>query len=358
MYITYACRFPQLTGLIRHLEKEHALPIAISHHTFSNRTEFQSWKSAEEEWSQANYVQTTSTKSTGESTHTYFYCNRSGVHKTKSEGKRLAKSQGSCKVGEYCISHMKMQETSNGVVVEYCETHHNHDVQLSHLRVPDTVRASVSGKLAAGVPITRVLDEIRETITTVGREHLMTRQDVLNIQRAYNIEGIQKHKNGQTSVRAWVNEMSALPYNPVLLFKGQGEEQGATMDNLTVDDFLLGIQTEFQRDLLKQFGSEAVCMDSTHGTNHYDFQLTTLLIVDEWGEGVPVAWLVSNHETTAVIVEFLRAVQARCGAITPKVFMSDDADAFFNAWLGVFGGQGHIKNSSVPGMWTGRGGRP
>ena len=151
--------------------------------------------------------------------------------------------------------------------------------------------------------------------------------------------------NDQTSARAWVNEMSALPYNPVLLFKGQGEEQGATMDNLTVDDFLLGIQTEFQRDLLKQFGSEAVCMDSTHGTNHYDFQLTTLLIVNEWGEGVPVAWLVSNHETTAVIVEFLRGVQVRCGAITPKVlvFMSDDADAFFNAWLGVL----HCKKWGV-----------
>ena len=41
---------------------------------------------------------------------------------------------------------------------------------------------------------------------------------------------------------------------------------------------------------MKQFGSEAVCMDSAHGTNHYDFQLTTLLIVNEWGEGVPVAW--------------------------------------------------------------------
>ena len=43
------------------------------------------------------------------------------------------------------------------------------------------------------------------------------------------------------------------------------------------------------------------------GTNHYDFYLATRLIVDEWGEGVPVAWLVSNHETTAVLVEFLRA---------------------------------------------------
>ena len=71
---------------------------------------------------------------------------------------------------------MKMQETSKGFVVEYCETHHNHDVRLSHLRVSNTVQASVEGKLAAGVPFTRVLDEIRETITTDGREHLMTRQ--------------------------------------------------------------------------------------------------------------------------------------------------------------------------------------
>ena len=196
--IQHACRFPQLTGLIRHLEKEHALLITISHHTFSSHTKFLLWKSAEEECSQANYVQATSTKSIGESTHTYFYCNRSGVYKTKCEGKRLAKSQGSCKVGEYCISHMKMQETSNGVVVEHCETHHNHYVQLSHLRVPD----SVADKLAARVPITRVLNEIRETITTVGREHLMTRQDVFNIHRAYNIEGVQKHKNDQTSIHA------------------------------------------------------------------------------------------------------------------------------------------------------------
>ena len=77
--------------------------------------------------------------------------------------------------------------------------------------------------------------------------------------------------------------MSTSPYNPVLIFKGQGKEQGSTMDNLASNDFLLGIQTEFQRDLLQQFGSEAVCMDSTHGTNHHDFYLTTLLTVDEGG---------------------------------------------------------------------------
>ena len=56
-----------------------------------------------------------------------------------------------------------------------------------------------------------------------------------------------------------------------------------------------------------------------------------------------MAWLVSNHETTAVIVEFLRAVKERCDGISPKVFMSDNADAIFNALLGVLGGQGHMK---------------
>ena len=106
--IQHACRFPQLTGLIHHLEKEHALLVTISHHTFSSHTKFQSWKSAEEECSQAHHVQTTSTKSIGEFTHTYFYCNRSGVG------------------------------------VEHCETHHNHDIQLSHLRVPDSV--SICGR--------------------------------------------------------------------------------------------------------------------------------------------------------------------------------------------------------------------
>ena len=65
------------------------------------------------------------------------------------------------------------------------------------------------------------------------------------------------------------------------------------MDNLADRDLLLGIQTEFQCDLLQQFGVEAMCMDSTHGTTHYDFYLTTLPIVDEWEEEVPVAWLVS-----------------------------------------------------------------
>ncbi len=47
--------------------------------------------------------------------------------------------------------------------------------------------------------------------------------------------------------------------------------------------------------MLMKFGSNVVCADSTHGTNSYDFYLTNLLVVDEYGEGIPVGWLISNN---------------------------------------------------------------
>ena len=41
-------------------------------------------------------------------------------------------------------------------------------------------------------------------------------------------------------------------------------------------------------------------MDSTHGTNAYDFNLMTVLVVDGFGEGIPVAWAVANREDATI----------------------------------------------------------
>ena len=132
--------------------------------------------------------------------------------------------------------------------------------------------------------------------------------------------------------------MAEMPYNPVVVFKAQGDKQGDTTDNLAHEDFLLGIQTEFQCGLLLVY-IQAVFMDSIHGTNYYDFYRTT---PGEWGEGVPVIWSVRNHETTVVLVEFMRAVKEyNVWPNHSQVFMSYDADAFCSARMGVFGGQGH-----------------
>ena len=90
--------------------------------------------------------------------------------------------------------------------------------------------------------------------------------------------------------------------------------------------------------MMKQFGSNLVCMDATHGTNHYDFNLVSVLILDDFGEGVPVGWMVSNKEDNNVLTEFLRSLHERTGPITAKFFMSDDAKQYYSAWNKAYGG--------------------
>lgn len=80
-----------------------------------------------------------------------------------------------------------------------------------------------------------------------------------------------------------------------------------------------------------------ICVDGTHGTNGYDFTLITVMIVDEYGEGFPVAWCLSNREDQLLLLNFFDALKKRVGIVSPTWFMSDLAEQFYNAWVGVFG---------------------
>lgn len=46
---------------------------------------------------------------------------------------------------------------------------------------------------------------------------------------------------------------------------------------------------EAQEKLLDLYGNRCIVIDSIHGTNEYDFQLTTILLHDDNYEGIPVA---------------------------------------------------------------------
>ncbi len=89
--------------------------------------------------------------------------------------------------------------------------------------------------------------------------------------------------------------------------------------------------------MLRKFGNTTICIDTTHGTNMYDFHLLTVIVLDEYSEGVPVAWMISNREDSLMIIEFFKKLKERVGIISPLWFMSDDAEQFFTAWKAVFG---------------------
>lgn len=333
-----------MTSLVTHV-KDHGVSADYSEHYFSTFDEFLEWKRAEGESTCSCYVKHGGSIENASVRYGYFYCNRSGSFKGKGSGTRNVKVQNSSKIGATCVAHMKVEEdVKNGSCkVQYCATHCGHKTELAHMCIPECLRAKIATQLKEGVSVGKIMDSIRDVSLAEGvkREHLLVRQDVRNIERVLNLGNIQKHSNDQTSVALWVQEASKnQEYNPVLVFKPQGEENAVVgnTDDLARDTFLLGIQTEFQKDAMKKYGSNSViCVDATHGTNVYDFLLITVMVVDNYGEGIPVAWAISDREDACTLVQFFKPLYEQVGNIEPCIFMSDDAEQYYTAWCGVFG---------------------
>ena len=94
--------------------------------------------------------------------------------------------------------------------------------------------------------------------------------------------------------------------------------------------------------MMTKFGNgRVVCIDGTHGTNGYDFTLITVVVIDEYGEGFPVAWCISNREDQLLLITFFTALQKRVGDVSPAWLMSDLAEQFYTAWVASFGNTPH-----------------
>ena len=64
--------------------------------------------------------------------------------------------------------------------------------------------------------------------------------------------------------------------------------------------------------------------------------MTSLLIVDEFGEGFPVAWCLSNKEDFTTLKLFCQKIKNVTGDISPAWFMTDIAPQLHDAFCAVF----------------------
>ena len=97
------------------------------------------------------------------------------------------------------------------------------------------------------------------------------------------------------------------------------------------EDFLIVVQSPLQKQMFEKFPQKGVCCDSTHGTNAYDFSLTTVLVIDESGQGFPVAWCLSSHEDFTTMTISFNQIKKNCG-IVKSVFFDE---RYGNAWVVV-----------------------
>ena len=93
-----------------------------------------------------------------------------------------------------------------------------------------------------------------------------------------------RHLHDAISVDRIVKELKEEAPSPVLYYK-----QGVADSNFSMlheDTFLLFIMTGFQASLFETFGERIVCLDSTHKTNQYRFKLLTVVVPDEYRNGI------------------------------------------------------------------------
>lgn len=103
------------------------------------------------------------------------------------------------------------------------------------------------------------------------------------------------------------------------------------------NDFLLIIMNDAQCCLLKQFGNNIICIDDTHGMNAYGFNLTTVLVVDELGQGFPCAFMLSNRGNFDAVKIFISKIAEFTGILHPNTLMTDMAQVFYNGWTASMG---------------------
>ena len=152
----------------------------------------------------------------------YFYCHCSGAFEAKGKGLRALKTQGTFKIDQFCTANMKLSEdTLTGTVVDsYCNYHSGHDLDICLLRIATETKMHINAKFQMGVSVHRILDDVWDEVTgTIEREHLMSRQDVHNIQYQLNLQSTAKHHSDHMCVSAWFAEMQDMAYNPIYFSK-------------------------------------------------------------------------------------------------------------------------------------------
>ncbi|KAJ8956144.1 hypothetical protein NQ314_006770, partial [Rhamnusium bicolor] len=176
---------------------------------------------------------------------------------------------------------------------------------------------------------------VRDSISNekLERLHLLTRKDLLNIERCFNLNSEScRHANDAISVDALITEMKV---SSCVRFYNPQDSLSEQCPGLKNEDFMLIIMNEAQCEILKKFGTDCICIDGTHGMNSYGFEIVTLMVIDEMRQGFPCAFLICNRTDQETISIFYEHIKKYTSSLKPNVFMSDMADSFYNAWLAI-----------------------
>lgn len=317
--------------LLDHFNSKHGINVEVENLEFSTFVEFLDWKSDMEKRTKSRFFKLRGTQKSKATMAHYFKCHRSGSFISKSKGYRTLKRQGSNKLNGFCPAGIITHVAEDGkCTVKFTKTHIGHDNDMKHLFLSAEERQIIAEKIASNLPFDKILDEIRETITgdNVERLHLLTKKDLHNIRKCS-----LRNEIDQTD-EDWVSKFQMNENSSILVYKPQGKTL-EKYPQLNINDFILIIMSDLQQEILNKYGNDYVCLDATSVFNTEDYFLVTLLVVDDTKQSIPCAFLISNREDDEILPIFFMEIKYRVGTVSPKIFISDTVDEFYNIWVQI-----------------------
>ena len=171
----------------------------------------------------------------------------------------------------------------------------------------------------------------------INKSNLIKKSAIKDIERQLKYKR-RLHADDSTSTYLLIKKLELEKYNPVILYKPQGEKyliapQKYKEHNEKSELLATGIQTKEQYEMFHKHSSKITWIDAAHGTNQYGFPLISLVVPDDFGKGYSVGHLISNRSNEEVQSPFLEAIKKKCTEnFEINALMTDDDNSGWNAF--------------------------
>lgn len=266
---------------------------------------------------------------------TYFRCNRSGRVEVKQAEERGREVKGlfSTKTNTECASHLVLTVKDGKYLVKFCTDHTSHPVESEFLRIATATKRDLEHKLKQGISAKTILKSLRPgSSSTYADSKLVTNKTLENLINKCSIgKDYQLHSDDGKSVDDFVKADGG---KTVILYKPVGKID-EKYPKLGLGDFGLAIMNDQQKEVLTNAMISppgAIFADATHKTNQYDLKLITIMTINSFGNGMPVAFFFCTKEDADALSYLFSAIKSSFGNLSPKFFLTDDASAYWNAF--------------------------
>lgn len=212
--------------ILEHFEKQHAVIFDYQILEFQNMQDFEFWKADLEKNEHVSFCNKYSFVTEDGHKKVHFSCSRDGFYKSKAS-KRHEKILGTNKINGCCPATIDIDIFDDDQVRAYFQrTHFGHKNEVGRMRLLKTERDEIARKISLKIPFEDILDSIRESINVQERKNLVSRKDLHNIARDYNLlKSIVRDSNDFVSVTSWIQDMQKKRWSNLVLQSTRGTLQ-------------------------------------------------------------------------------------------------------------------------------------